>query len=150
MSAVVHNRSERDVRFFLSHPLGMIGSDGLAISPTGIHGSEQHHPRFYGTYPRILGRYVREQSIMSLETAVQKMSGMPAERLGLKDRGKVEEGLVADLAVFDPDTVIDRSSFEDPHQLAGGVPHVFVAGEPVVSDGAHTGARPGSVLRRGG
>ena len=150
VSAVVHNRSERDVRFFLSHPLGMIGSDGLAISPTGIHGSEQHHPRFYGTYPRILGRYVREQSIMSLETAVQKMSGMPAERLGLKDRGKVEEGLVADLAVFDPDTVIDRSSFEDPHQLAGGVPHVFVAGEPVVSDGAHTGARPGSVLRRGG
>ena len=150
VSAVVHNRSERDVRFFLSHPLGMIGSDGLAISPTGIHGSEQHHPRFYGTYPRILGRYVREQSIMSLETAVQKMSGMPAERLGLKDRGKVEEGLVADLAVFDPDTVIDRSSFEDPHQLAGGVPHVFVAGEPVVSDGAHTGARPGRVLRRGG
>ena len=150
VSAVVHNRSERDVRFFLSHPLGMIGSDGLAISPTGIHGSEQHHPRFYGTYPRILGRYVREQSIMSLETAVEKMSGMPAERLGLKDRGRVEEGLVADLAVFDPDTVIDRSTFEDPHQLAGGVPHVFVAGEPVVSDGAHTGARPGRVLRRGG
>ena len=150
VSAVVHNRSERDVRFFLSHPLGMIGSDGLAISPTGIHGSEQHHPRFYGTYPRILGRYVREQSIMSLETAVEKMSGMPAERLGLKDRGRVEEGLVADLAIFDPDTVIDRSTFEDPHQLAGGVPHVFVAGEPVVSDGAHTGARPGRVLRRGG
>ena len=150
VSAVVHNRSERDVRFFLSHALGMIGSDGLAISPTGIHGSEQHHPRFYGTYPRILGRYVREQSIMSLETAVEKMSGMPAERLGLKDRGRVEEGLVADLAIFDPDTVIDRSTFEDPHQLAGGVPHVFVAGEPVVSDGAHTGARPGRVLRRGG
>ena len=150
VSAVVHNRSERDVRFFLSHPLGMIGSDGLAISPTGIHGSEQHHPRFYGTYPRILGRYVREESIMSLETAVQKMSGMPAERLGLKDRGRVEEGLAADLVVFNPDTVIDRSSFEDPHQLAGGVPHVFVAGEAVVSDGAHTGARPGSVLRRGG
>ena len=150
VSAVVHNRSERDVRFFLSHPLGMIGSDGLAISPTGVHGSEQHHPRFYGTYARILGRYVREQSIMSLETAVEKMSGMPAERLGLKDRGRVEEGLVADLAIFDPDTVIDRSTFEDPHQLAGGVPHVFVAGEPVVSDGAHTGARPGRVLRRGG
>ncbi len=150
VSAVVHNRSERAVRFFLSHPLGMIGSDGLAISPTGVHGSEQHHPRFYGTYPRILGRYVREQSIMSLETAVEKMSGMPAERLGLKDRGRVEEGLVADLAIFDPDTVIDRSTFEDPHQLAGGVPHVFVAGEPVVSDAAHTGARPGRVLRRGG
>ena len=127
----------------------MIGSDGMAISPTGIRANEQLHPRFYGTYPRILGRYVREQSLMSLETAVQKMSGLPAERLNLKDRGRVEEGLVADLAVFDPDTVIDKSTFEDPHQLAEGVPHVLVAGEPVVSNGNHTGARPGRVLRRG-
>ncbi len=149
ISAVVHNRSERDVRFFLSHPLGMIGSDGMAISPTGVHASEQHHPRFYGTYPRILGRYVREQSLMSLETAVHKMTGMPAERLCLEDRGRVEVGLVADLAVFDPDTVIDRSTFGDPHQLAAGVPYVLVAGEPVVSEGVHTGARPGRVLRRG-
>ena len=149
ISAVVHNRMERDVRFFLSQPLGMIGSDGNAISPTGIYSDEQHHPRFYGTYPRILGRYVREQSLMSLETAVQKMSGMPADRLSLKDRGRVEEGLVADLAIFDPETVIDRSTFEEPHQLAEGVPYVFVAGEPVVSEGGHTGARPGRVLRRG-
>ena len=90
VSAVVHNRSERDVRFFLSHPIGMIGSDGTAISPTGVRAGEKLHPRFYGTYPRVLGRYVREQSLISLETAIHKMSGLPAERLGLADRGRVQ------------------------------------------------------------
>ncbi len=150
VGAVVHNRVESDVRYFLSHPLAMIGSDGNAVSPTGAYAHEKPHPRFYGTHPRILGRYVREQSLMSLETAVRKMTAMPAERLRLKDRGRVEEGCVADLAVFDPSTVIDRATFEDPHQLAAGIPHVMVAGEPVVLDGEHTHARPGRVLRRGG
>ena len=149
VGCVVHNRVESDVRFFLSHPLAMIGSDGNAVSPTGVYADDKPHPRFYGTHPRILGRYVREQSLMSLETAVHKMTGMPAERLRLRDRGRVEEGLVADLAIFDPDTVIDRATFEDPHQLAEGVPHVLVNGELVVSNGKHTGARPGRVLRRG-
>ena len=148
VGAVVHNRVESDVRYFLTHPLAMIGSDGNAISPTGVHSNEKPHPRFYGTYPRILGCYVREQSLMSLETAVRKMTGMPAERLRLDDRGRVEEGLVADLTIFDPDEVIDRSTFEDPHQLAEGVHHVLVNGEAVISDGAHTGARSGRVLRR--
>ena len=150
VGAVAHNRVESDVRFFLTHPLAMIGSDGNAISPTGVHAGEKPHPRFYGTYPRILGRYVREQSLMSLETAVHKMTGMPAARLRLPDRGRVAEGAVADLVVFDPDSVIDHSTFEDPHQLSEGVRHVFVQGEAVISDGVHTGARPGRVLRRGG
>ncbi len=149
VGAVVHNRVESDVRYFLSHPLAMIGSDGTAVSPSGVYAQERPHPRFYGTYPRILGRYVREQSLMSLETAVQKMTSMPAERLRLRDRGRVEEGCVADLAVFDPATVIDRATFDDPHQLAAGVPHVLVAGELVVHHGEHTGALPGRVLRRG-
>ena len=149
VGAVFHNRVESDVRFFLSHPLAMIGSDGIAISPTGIYADDQPHPRFYGTYPRILGRYIREQSLMSLETAVHKMTGMPAERLRLRDRGRIGEGLVADLAIFDPRGVIDRATFEDPHQLAEGVPHVLVNGELVVSNGKHTSARPGRVLRRG-
>ena len=149
VSSVGHGRVERDVRNFLSHPLGMIGSDGNAISPNGVHKGKQLHPRFYGTYPRILGRYVREQSLMSLETAVEKMTGMPAERLRLRDRGRIEEGLVADLAIFDPDTVIDHATFEEPHQLSVGVRHLLVSGESVISDGEHTQTRPGRVLRRG-
>ena len=127
----------------------MIGSDGNAISPTGVSAGERPHPRYYGTYPRILGQYVREQSLISLETAVHKMAGLPADRLGLRDRGRVEEGLIADLAVFDPATVIDRATFEEPHQLAAGVPHVLVNGELIVHNGKHIGARPGRVLRRG-
>ncbi|MDA1349596.1 MAG: D-aminoacylase [Chloroflexi bacterium] len=149
VGAVVHNRVESDIRFFMSHPQAMIGSDGNAISPTGVSAGERPHPRYYGTYPRILGQYVREQSLISLETAVHKMAGLPADRLGLRDRGRVEEGLIADLAVFDPATVIDRATFEEPHQLAAGVPHVLVNGELIVHNGNHTGARPGRVLRRG-
>ena len=147
--AVVHGRVERDVRAFLSHPMGMIGSDGNAVSPTGSQSHKQIHPRFYATYPRILGRYVRDQSLISLETAVRKMTGMPAERLGMTDRGLVEEGLVADLVIFDPETIIDHSTFEKPHQLSEGVRHLLINGEAVISDGTHTAARPGRVLRRG-
>lgn len=147
--AVVHGRVERDVRAFLSHPMGMIGSDGNAVSPTGTQSHKQIHPRFYATYPRILGRYVRDQSLISLEIAVRKMTGMPAERLGMTDRGLLEEGLVADLVVFDPETIIDRSTFEQPHQLSEGIRHLLINGEAVISDGAHTAARPGRVLRRG-
>ena len=148
--ATVHNRVESDIRFFLGHPQAMIGSDGNAISPDGLYKDFKPHPRFYGPYPRILGRYVREQpAVLTLEEAVYKMSGFPAERMGFKRRGRVKEGLIADLALFDPDTVIDNATFEDPHQYATGVPYVFVAGEPVIDKGRHTGARPGRVLRNG-
>ncbi len=149
LSGVIHNRVESDIRYFLSHPLSMIGSDGNAISPTGIYSKEQLHPRFYGTYPRILGRYVREQSLLSLEVAIRKMSGFPAERLNLKDRGTISIDMVADLAIFDPNKVMDIATFEQPHQLSVGVDHVLVNGELVISNGVHTGLRPGSVLRRG-
>ena len=148
--ATVHNRVESDIRFFLGHPQAMIGSDGNAISPDGLYKNFKPHPRFYGPYPRILGRYVREQpAVLTLEEAVYKMSGFPAERMGFKRRGRVEEGLIADLVLFDPDTVIDNATFEDPHQYATGVPYVFVAGEPIIDGGKHTGARPGRVLRNG-
>ena len=149
VSAVVHGRVERDTRYFLAHPLGMVSSDGNAISPTGVHAHKQVHPRFYGTYPRILGRNVREQSLMSLETAIEKMTSKPADRLSLKDRGRIETGLVADLVVFDPEAIIDHSTFEEPHQLSEGVRHLLVRGEAVISGGRQTGARPGRVLRRG-
>ena len=149
VESVMHNRSEEDMRQFLAHPLSIIGSDGTAISPDGIWKVTQPHPRIYGCHPRVLGHYVREEGVLSLESAVHKMSGFPAERIGLRDRGRVEVGLVADLVVFDPDTVIDMSTYRDPHRYPLGIPHVFVNGEPIVSDDEHTGARPGRVLRRG-
>lgn len=148
--AVVHNRVESDIRFFMGHPQAMIGSDGNAISPDGLYKDFKPHPRFYGPYPRILGRYVREQpAVLTLEEAIYKMAGFPAERMGFKRRGRVKEGLVADLVLFDPNTVIDNATFEKPHQYPTGIPYVFVAGEPIIDGGKHTGARPGRVLRNG-
>lgn len=148
VSAVIHNRLEHDVQYFLSHPIGMIGSDGNAISPTGSQSHKQIHPRFYATYPRILGRYVRENSLISLETAISKMTGMPAQRLPLKDRGRIAKGLIADIAIFDPATIIDHSTFTHPHQLSHGIHHLLVNGTSVIECGKHTQARPGNVLRR--
>ena len=106
-------------------------------------------PRFYGTHPRILGRYVREKSYLSLECAIQKMTNMPATRLGLKNRGTIERNYMADLVVFDPDKIVDTATFDDPHNLAEGISYVIVGGEIVVSKGKHTNAKPGRVLRRG-
>ena len=146
----VHNRDEGDVRYFLSHDLAMIGSDGRAVSPDGPYSTALPHPRFYGTYPRILGRYVRDEpALLTLESAISKMTGLPAERMGMKERGTVKEGLVADLVIFDPDTVIDNATWEDPHQYPTGIPHVLVNGVAIVDNSKHTGAMPGRVLRRG-
>jgi len=150
ISATWHNRNEIDMRYFMSQTMGMIGSDGNAVSPDGLYGKSMPHPRFYGTYPRILGRYVREVPVLTLETAVRKMSGFPADRMGIKDRGYIEKGKAADIVVFNPDTVLDRATFEAPHQYPVGMPHVFVNGKAVIKGGKHTGARSGRVLRRGG
>jgi N-acyl-D-aspartate/D-glutamate deacylase len=105
------------------------------------------HPRAYGTFPRVLGRYVRQDSRFPLEQAVRRMTGATAQRLGLRDRGLVREGLQADLVLFDPATIADPATFERPHQLATGVRDVFVNGVAVWRDGRHTGATPGRVVR---
>lgn len=149
IGAVFHNRVESDVVYFLTHELAMIGSDGNAISPVGAYSRDKPHPRFYGTHPRVLGRYVREKSYLSLECAIQKMTNMPATRLGLKNRGTIERNYMADLVVFDPDKIVDTATFDDPHNLAEGISYVIVGGEIVVSKGKHTNAKPGRVLRRG-
>jgi len=133
---------------FLRHPASMVGSDGTAIAADGPRATALVHPRFYGAHARVLGRYVRDLGLLSLEEAVNKMTGRPAHRLGLRDRGRLAPGLAADLTVFDPLRVADRATFEQPHQYAAGVPHVMVAGQWVVRNGEPTGARPGGVLRR--
>ncbi|HEY1176411.1 MAG TPA: amidohydrolase family protein, partial [Phytomonospora sp.] len=112
-------------------------------------GPGRPHPRSFGTFARVLGHYVRERGLLTLPEAVRKVTGLPAERLGLAGRGRIAEGLVADLAVFDPDTVAERATFTDPWRLATGVRDVFVAGKAVRRDGEATGERPGRVLRKG-
>ena len=143
---VVFNRTEEDMQYFLRHPLSMVGSDGNAIAVDGPRARVLVHPRFYGAHARVLGRYVRELGVLSLEEAVQKISTRPAARLGLRDRGKIADGYVADLALFDAETVSDRATFEQPHQYAVGVQHVMVNGTWVVRDGEHTGALPTGVI----
>ena len=148
VSAVMFNRTEEDMQHFLAHPLGMIGSDGNSVAADGPYSSAKLHPRYYGTFPRVLGRYVRDVKVLSLEQAVHKMTGKPAARLGLKDRGIVAPGYVADLTLFDPATVADRATFQEPHQYPAGIPHVMVNGRWVIRDGEHTGALPAGVLLR--
>jgi N-acyl-D-amino-acid deacylase len=134
---------ERDVRLIVSHPFAMIGSDGL---PHDKH----PHPRLWGTFPRVLGHYVRDQKLMSLEMAIHRMTGLPARVFGLGERGLIGEGMIADLVLFDPDEVIDRATFTTPMQHSAGIQHVMVAGEMVFEGGADTGARPGQILTRTG
>ena len=128
-----------DVRRILSHPLTMIGSDGLPRDP-------RPHPRLWGTFPRVLGHYARGLGLFSMEVAIHKMTGRCAEAYGIVDRGVLREGLKADLAVFDANLVRDRATFDQPHQYAEGVALVVVNGEVVFENGAMTAARPGRIL----
>jgi N-acyl-D-amino-acid deacylase len=130
------------IRPFLQHPASMIGTDGVLIG-------DKPSPRSYGSYPRILGQLVREQRWLGLEAAVHRMTGAPAARLGLTDRGRIADGLAADLVVFDPATVRSNATYDEPRQFPDGIPYVFVNGVPVVDGREHTGATPGRALRRG-
>ncbi len=145
---VIFNRDEADVQAFLAHPLSSIGSDGLAITPDGPWRNTMVHPRFYGTFPRVLGRYVRDFGLFPLHTAIHKMTGLPATRLGLRGRGFLREGYYADVVILDPDIVADRATFVQPHRLSVGIEHVLVNGQPAVLSGAQTAARAGRPLRR--
>jgi dihydroorotase/N-acyl-D-amino-acid deacylase len=143
VSAVYHAIGPQDVDRIMQHPAVAIGSDG----PVGVFGEGAPHPRQYGTFARVLGHYVRERGVISLENAIRKMTSLTAQRLSIRDRGLLVEGYFADVAIFDPDTIIDKATFEQPHQYAVGVNTVLVNGEVVVANGQHTGARPGRVLR---
>ena len=144
-SAIYHALDEEDVERIMAHPWTAIASDGRLTEP----GVGHPHPRWYGTFPRVLGHYVRERGVLTLEDAVRKMTSLPADRMGLPDRGRLEVGAIADITVFNPTTVIDRATFQDPHQYPEGIPYVIVNGVIAVDAGMYLNLRPGLVLRRG-
>jgi N-acyl-D-amino-acid deacylase len=141
--------AESDIREILRSPLALVGSDGNCVADYGIVAQGMPHPRFYGTFPRIIGHYVRDERLLALEAAVRKMTGATAAALRLRDRGLLREGYRADIAIFDPADFVDRATYAEPHQYPSGArTTVLVNGIVVVADARHTGALPGTVLRR--
>jgi N-acyl-D-amino-acid deacylase len=132
----------------LSSPLVMVGSDGSAVGPTGKLSGGKPHPLYYGTFPRVLGKYCREEKLFDIATAVQKMTSMPADKLGLQRRGKLINEYFADIVIFNPETVIDKATFTDPHQFPSGIEYVLVNGKIIIKNGEHTGMFPGRILRK--
>jgi N-acyl-D-amino-acid deacylase len=143
----VFGMSEPDVALALEQPWVSVDNDSQGASPEGVLGAEHPHPRAYGTFPRILRKYVREEHKLTLEDAIRKFSALPAQRMRLTDRGVLKSGMWADIVIFDPDTVKDLATFENPNQLSQGMEYVLVNGVPVINDGKMTGAKPGKVLR---
>ncbi len=138
--------SEENVKKKIRLPWVSFCTDEDAYKPTGLMSERNPHPRAYGTFPRILGKYVRDEGILLLEEAIRKMSALPADRLGLRDRGRIKEDLAADIVIFDQKIVIDKATYSDPHQFPEGINYVIVNGKVVVKDGVHTGAKPGIAL----
>ena len=143
---VFFHHSEEDMQLIMRQPWTSIGSDGSAVSIDGPTGSSHPHPRYYGTFPRVLGRYVRELNVVRLPDAVKKMTSLNADKIGIKDRGRLREGMWADVAVFDAGRVADRATFENPRQYPIGIEYVVVNGEVTLDRGRHTGALPGRVV----
>jgi N-acyl-D-amino-acid deacylase len=149
VAIVHHSMNEDDVRLVMAKEWIAIGSDSRANAPYGPLSFGKPHPRSYGTFPRVLGKYARDEKVVTLEDAVRKMTSLPASRVRLRDRGVVREGAVADLVVFDPHTVADRATFDEPHQYPQGIPLVIVNGEVALENGETTPARAGRFLRLG-
>ena len=147
MSVAVFAMSENDIAYALKQPWVSIDNDSQGTAPEGILGQEHPHPRAYGTFPRILRKYVREEKLLTLPEAIRKFSALPAQRMRLTDRGVVKQGMWADMVIFDPDTIHDLSTFENPNQLSSGMEYVLVNGVPVIEQGKMTNALPGKVLR---
>jgi N-acyl-D-amino-acid deacylase len=146
----VFGMSEPDVALALEQPWVSVDNDSSGTSPEGVLGEEHPHPRAYGTFPRILRKYVREEKKLTLQEAIRKFSALPAQRMRLTDRGVLKQGMWADVVVFDPETVRDVATFDDPNRLSEGMEYVLINGVPVIDDGKMTGALPGKVLRGAG
>ena len=138
--------SEENIKKQLRQPWVSLGSDAASMAPEGAFLRSSTHPRAYGNFARLLGKYVREEKVITLQEAIRRLSGLPATNLGLDHRGFLKEGMFADVVVFDPATIADRATYESPHQYSVGVKHVFVNGIQVLKDGEHTGAKPGRAL----
>lgn len=143
-SCVYFAMDDADVERIMAHPQTMIASDGRLAKP----GDGHPHPRWYGTFPRVLGVYVREKKILPLEIAIQKMTTMPADRLGLSERGRIKENTFADIVVFNPETVKDKATFQEPHQYPQGIDYVLVNGKLAVDKDVYQDIRSGKVLRK--
>ncbi len=143
----VFGMSEPDIELALAQPWVSVDNDSQGTAPDGLLGQEHPHPRAYGTFPRILRKYVREEKLLTLPEAIRKFSALPAQRMRLTDRGVLKKGMWADVVIFDPDSVRDLATFEQPNQLSEGMRWVFVNGVPVIADGRATDALPGRVLR---
>jgi len=156
MDLVLENRSrvgtiyflmnEENIKKQIGRPWVSFGSDAASMAPEGAFLKSSTHPRAYGNFARLLGKYVREEKVITLQEAVRRLTGLPATNLGLDHRGFLKPGMFADVVVFDPATIADRATFENPHQYSVGVKHVFVNGAQVLKDGEHTGAKPGKAL----
>ena len=147
VEAVYFLMSEENVRKKVALPWVAFGSDAAALAPEGVFLKSNPHPRAYGNFARLLGRYVRDEAVIPLEEAIRRLTSFPAENLKLERRGRLAPGYYADVVVFDPATIQDRATYERPHQYATGVRHVFVNGVAVLRDGEHTGATPGRFVR---
>jgi N-acyl-D-amino-acid deacylase len=143
---VFFHHSEQDMQLVMKQPWTSIGSDGSAVNKDGSTGRSHPHPRYYGTFPRVLGRYVRELHVLTLPEAVRKMTSMNADKIGIKDRGRLRQGMWADVTIFDANRVIDRATFENPHQYPEGIQYVIVNGVVTLDADRHTGALAGRVL----
>jgi len=143
-SCVFHAMDEKDVERIMQHPQTMIASDGRLVKP----GMGHPHPRWYGTFPRVLGHYVREKRIISLPQAIYKMTKLPAITLGLKDRGLIKEKMKADIVIFDPKTINDKATFENPHQYPEGINFVIINGEISIDNGIFQHLKAGEVLKK--
>lgn len=143
---VYFHHSEDDMRYALRQPWVSIGSDGTAVTAEGPLAAGHPHPRYFGTFPRVLGRYVREEHVITLEDAIRKMTSANAAKVHQYDRGLLRPGMAADVTVFNAATIVDNATYEQPHQYAGGVEYVIVNGKVVLDKGRHTGARPGAIL----